>query len=58
LLSRAAARAQAEDLFARDPNATLTKLRLFGEMLAQRAAAKVGSTEQPCVARFARKTHA
>jgi type I restriction enzyme, R subunit len=38
---------QAEDLFARDPNATLTKLRLFGEMLAQRAAAKVGLLSDP-----------
>ena len=30
---------QAERLFADDPNAALTKLRLFGELLAQRAAA-------------------
>jgi type I restriction enzyme R subunit len=33
---------QAERLFADDPNATLTKLRLFGELLAQRAAATAG----------------
>jgi hypothetical protein len=33
---------QAERLFAEDPNAALTKLRLFAELLAQRAAANAG----------------
>jgi type I restriction enzyme R subunit len=33
---------QAERLFAEDPNAALTKLRLFAELLAQRAAASAG----------------
>jgi type I restriction enzyme R subunit len=33
---------QAEEHFAGDPTITLAKLRLFGEVLAQRAAAKVG----------------
>jgi len=33
---------QAEEHFAGDPNVTLFKLRQFGEVLAQRAAAKVG----------------
>lgn len=33
---------QAEEHFATDPAVTLVKLRLFGEVLAQRAAAKVG----------------
>lgn len=38
---------QAEQHFAADPASTLTKLRLFGEMLAQRAAAKVGLYVDP-----------
>jgi type I restriction enzyme R subunit len=33
---------QAERLFAEEPNAALTKLRLFAELLAQRAAANAG----------------
>ena len=33
---------QAEEHFAGDPTVTLFKLRQFGEVLAQRAAAKVG----------------
>lgn len=37
---------QAEQQFAADPNVTLFKLRLFGELLAQRAAAKLGVYDQ------------
>ena len=38
---------QAERLFAEDPSACLGKLRLFGEILAQRTAAKLGLYTEP-----------
>jgi type I restriction enzyme R subunit len=38
---------QAEQYFASDPTITLFKLRQFGEVLAQRAAAKVGMFVDP-----------